>query len=70
MIPLNRTHRRSEMVELIDDEVLNAIAVVGSAREVVTEMKRRFAGVVTRTGFSGSAIEQEELPELLSSLKK
>ena len=69
LIPLNRAHRRSEMVELIDDEVLNTIAIVGSPREVVTEMKRRFDGVVNRTGFGGPSIEKEELPELLTTLK-
>ncbi len=69
LIPLNRAHRRSDMVRLIDDDVLQTIAIIGSPQEVVTEMKRRFAGVVSRTGFGGSAINREELAELLSALK-
>ena len=69
LIPLNRSHRRSEMVALINEEVLNTIAIVGSPIEVVTEMKRRFAGVVKRTGFGSPVIERDELPELLSVLK-
>ena len=69
LIPLNRAHRRTDMVNLIDDDVLHAIAIIGSPREVVDEMKRRFDGVVSRTGFGGSAIDREELPELLSALK-
>ena len=69
LIPLNRAHRRSEMVALIDDEILNTIAIVGSPEEVVTKMKRRFGGVVNRTGFGGPAIGKDELPELLSILK-
>ena len=69
LIPLNRAHRRSDMVRLIDDDVLQTIAIIGSPQEVVTEMKRRFGGVVSRTGFGGSAINREELPELLSALK-
>lgn len=69
LIPLNRAHRRSDMVGLIDDDVLQTIAIIGSPQEVVTEMKRRFSGVVSRTGFGGSAINREELPELLSALK-
>lgn len=69
LIPLNRSHRRNDMVELIDDEILHTIAIVGTPSDAVTEMKRRFDGVVNRTGFSGSAIDREELPELLSTLK-
>ena len=69
LIPLNRAHRRTDMVKLIDDDVLHTIAIIGSPREVITEMKRRFDGVISRTGFGGSAIDREELPELLSTLK-
>lgn len=69
LIPLNRAHRRREMVALINDEILNTIGIVGSPREVVGEMKNRFDGVVTRTGFGGAAVDQEELPELLALLK-
>lgn len=69
LIPLHRAHRRTDMVRLIDDDVLHTIAIIGSPRGVVSEMKKRFDGVVSRTGFGGSAIDREELPELLSALK-
>lgn len=70
LIPLNRLRRRNDMVDLIDDEILHTIAIVGSPRDAVKEMKRRFDGVVNRTGFGGSAIDREELTELLSTLKR
>ena len=69
LIPLNRSHRRNDMVGLIDDEILHTIAIVGTPRDAVSEMKRRFDGVVNRTGFGGSTIDREELSELISALK-
>ena len=69
LIPLNRAHRQEEMIKLIDDDILHSISIVGKPSEVVEEMKRRFAGVVTRTGFGGANIDRDELPELLSTLR-
>ncbi len=69
LIPLNRAHRRSEMAALIDDTILHTIAIVGKPNEVIDEMKRRFDGTVSRTGFSGIPLDRPELPELLEMLK-
>ena len=69
LIPLNRAHRRKDMIRLIDDDILNTIAIIGSPYEAIAEMKRRFRGVVNRTSFGGSALDRDELPELLSVLK-
>ena len=69
LIPLNRAHRREDMVALIDDDILHTIGIVGSARDVVREMKCRFGSFVNRTGFGGATIDDAELPELLAILK-
>ncbi|MYD44193.1 MAG: TIGR03617 family F420-dependent LLM class oxidoreductase [Gammaproteobacteria bacterium] len=68
LIPLNRAHRRADMVSLIDDEILHTIGVVGKPKEVVSEMKRRFGGVVTRTSLGGSIQNADELKSLLTIL--
>lgn len=68
LIPLNRAHRRQAMIDLIDDEILHTIGIVGSPQQVVTEMKRRFGGVVTRTSL-GHALKQDEVPQLIATLK-
>ncbi|HZO05933.1 MAG TPA: TIGR03617 family F420-dependent LLM class oxidoreductase [Solirubrobacterales bacterium] len=48
---LNRMSKRGEweqMAEAIDDEVVDAFAVVGSPEEVVAELARRYGDVATR----------------------
>jgi hypothetical protein len=47
---LNARTKRGEWNNngLIDDEVLNAFAVVGTPEEAVTEIKRRYGDVATR----------------------
>ncbi len=69
LINLNRQHRTQEMAELITDEMVDTIAVVGSPEHVVDEMRSRFGGVITRTGFAPSGLEPDHLQELLGRLK-
>jgi probable F420-dependent oxidoreductase len=48
---LNAMTKRGEwdrLAEVVDDEVLNTFAVIGSPEEVVEELRRRYAGIVTR----------------------
>lgn len=54
-VELNTLSKRGEWVtmgELIDDEILDAFAVVGSVDEVAAKVRRRFADVVDRVSFS------------------
>ncbi|HET6795059.1 MAG TPA: LLM class F420-dependent oxidoreductase, partial [Acidimicrobiales bacterium] len=51
---LNRLSKQGgwvEMANLIDDDILNAFAVVGAPGEVPVELKRRFGDVVDRLSF-------------------
>jgi len=68
---LNRLSKRGEwerMTSLIDDEVLDSFAVVGPADRVISEIGRRYGGLIDRLGVNfdeaGAA-----LPELLRALK-
>jgi probable F420-dependent oxidoreductase len=48
---LNAMTKRGEwdrLADVVDDEVLNTFAVIGTPDEVVEELRRRYAGVVTR----------------------
>ena len=45
---LSKRGRWDEMAELIDDEVLNAFAVVGELDDIASEVLRRFDGLVDR----------------------
>lgn len=59
---LNRMSKRGEWDELaaeIDDEVLDAFAVVGSPEEVVAELARRYGDVATRL-----TLQLPERPEM------
>ncbi|RIX28478.1 TIGR03617 family F420-dependent LLM class oxidoreductase [Amnibacterium setariae] len=55
---LHAASRRGEwdaMPDLVDDDVLEAFAAVGTADQVAAELRRRFGGLVTRLSFSSSA---------------
>lgn len=69
LIPLNRAHRTTEMASLITDEMVETIAIVGKPDVVVETMRERLGGVVSRTGFAASAIDDEELAELIVRLR-
>lgn len=52
---LNAASRRGEwqaMAAMIDDEVLQAFAVIGSPTEVAAQLRERFAGVASRVSFN------------------
>ncbi len=69
LIALNRRHDKAGMARLITDEMLETIGIVGSPGEVVTRMRERFGGLISRTGFGGIEFTPDELSELLGSLK-
>jgi probable F420-dependent oxidoreductase len=70
---LHEATRRGEwatMGELVPDEVLETFAAIGSAGEVATELRNRFAGLVTRLSFSASyPIAPETLAALVGGLR-
>ena len=69
LIALHRQHRDSETVALISDDILHEMALVGSYREVVRELRRRFSDIVARTGFNAPQVNDATLQELLAQLK-
>ena len=69
LIALNRQHRKAEMAALIDDEILNTIAIVGEPAAVIDEMKRRLGNVISRTGLSFAALPEAQQSEMLARLK-
>ena len=58
------------MARLIDDEVLNTIALIGTPAEVVNSMKQRFGDVISRTGFSVPSLPDSEHADLIAALKQ
>lgn len=48
---LSKQGRWAEMIDLIDDDVLQTIAICGTPKEVASELKRRFDGVADRVAF-------------------
>jgi len=67
---MNKRQQQKDMANLIDDEVLETIAIVGTPDEVVDAMKKRFADVIGRTGFSVPSLSDEHHAELLSRLRQ
>jgi probable F420-dependent oxidoreductase len=66
---LNKRQQKEEMSRLIDDEVLNTIAVIGTPEEVVDSIRNRFGDIISRTGFSVPALPDEDLADLINRLK-
>lgn len=69
LIALNRAHKTTEMAALIDDQVLNSLAIVGTPEQVVERMGERFGGLIDRTGFGSPELAPDRLQELLDRLK-
>jgi alkanesulfonate monooxygenase SsuD/methylene tetrahydromethanopterin reductase-like flavin-dependent oxidoreductase (luciferase family) len=69
LIELNRRHETEEMAALITDEMIDAIAIVGEPTDVIREMKKRFGGLIGRTGFGVPGISDDELQGLLAELR-
>jgi probable F420-dependent oxidoreductase len=57
--------RSSEVSQLVDDDMVDAFAVIGSPQHVVTEVRRRFDGLADRVILNPPATGQEEWQELL-----
>jgi probable F420-dependent oxidoreductase len=66
---LNKRRESKEMSNLISDEVLHTIAIVGTPQEVVKAMKDRLGDVIGRTGFHVPSLPDEEQKELITALK-
>ena len=66
---LNKRRQQADMVALIDDEILNTIAIVGEPAMVVDEMRERLGGVIQRTGFHVPGLPEDEHLALISRLK-
>ena len=70
LIDLNRQHRTQEMADLITDEMLETIAIVGEPETVVDQMVDRFGGMIGRTSFSADNLDPGQVQELIGKLKK
>ena len=67
---MNKRQQQKEMAALIDDEILETIAIVGTPEEVIDAMRTRFSDVVGRTGFRVPALSDEYQTELLNRLRQ
>ncbi len=67
---LNKRQQQGEMASLVDDEILETIAIVGTPEEVVAAMKSRLGDVIGRTGFHVPSLPDERHAELLDQLRE
>ncbi len=70
LIFLNRQHKTKQMSDLITDDMVRTIAIVGEPLEVIESMRDRLAGVVGRTGFSVDGFSDHQISELLERLRR
>lgn len=70
LIALNRQHRTDEMSQLITDEMVKTIAVVGDPESVIDQMIARFDGNIARSGFTAEGIELDRMKELIGRLRE
>ncbi|MBV9484517.1 MAG: TIGR03617 family F420-dependent LLM class oxidoreductase [Frankiaceae bacterium] len=61
---LSKAGRWAELVDLIDDDVVDAFAVIASPADVVEQVRTRYAGVVDRVSFIGSALPADLIAAL------
>jgi alkanesulfonate monooxygenase SsuD/methylene tetrahydromethanopterin reductase-like flavin-dependent oxidoreductase (luciferase family) len=70
---LSRAQRWDEMAALVDDEMLDAYAVIGTYDEIAAKLRARFAGLATHLEFrvpvAGDA-DKARLRELLTRLRQ
>lgn len=66
---LNRHRRKDEAAELITDDILNTIAIVGEPAAVVAKLRDRLGGIVNRTGFGSAAMDDAALADHLAMLR-
>ena len=66
---LSKAGRWDEMPGLIDDDMLRALAAVGSPKEVALDIAERFAGRVDRVAFyTPYLINEDTLAEMVAAL--
>ena len=70
LIVLNRQHKTKQMSDLITDDMVRTIAIVGEPLEVIESMRDRLAGIVGRTGFSVDGFSDHQISELLERLRR
>ena len=66
---MSKQGRWNEMGELIEDDVLNAFAVVGEPREVPGEMLRRYGAFTDRTSATFDAADDAERADIIATLR-
>jgi alkanesulfonate monooxygenase SsuD/methylene tetrahydromethanopterin reductase-like flavin-dependent oxidoreductase (luciferase family) len=70
---LSRAQRWEEMAALVDDEMLDTYAVVGTHDEIAAKLSARFAGLATHLEFRmpvrGPA-DKARLRDLLAALRQ
>lgn len=66
---LNRHQRKAEAAALITDDILHTIAIVGEPAEVVSQMRKRLGGIISRTGFAVPDMSDDELATHLATLR-
>ena len=57
------------MSELITDDILETIAIVGTPEIVVDKMIKRFDGCIGRTGFAVDGLQPDRKRELIEKLR-
>jgi probable F420-dependent oxidoreductase len=70
---LSRAQRWDEMAALVDDEMLDAYAVIGTHDEIAAKLKARFAGLATHLEFRVPVTDEADkarLRELITSLRQ
>ncbi|MBD3647627.1 MAG: TIGR03617 family F420-dependent LLM class oxidoreductase [Pseudomonadales bacterium] len=67
---LNKRRQQAEMAALIDDEILETIAIIGKPEEVVDTIKSRFGDVIGRTGFRVPSMSDDRHAELLGRFRR
>jgi probable F420-dependent oxidoreductase len=66
--PMTRAGQWVEMGDLINDEVLQAFAIVGDARSVAAEILRRYEGLVDTTHLNLSHLPAEQITGAIETL--
>ncbi len=70
---LSRAQRWDEMERLVDDEMVEAIAVVGTYDEIAEKVWRRYAGVCSAVEFSlpvAGPQDHERLAEAVAAVQR
>ena len=68
---LSKQNRWDEMSDLIDDEILEAIAVVGPRKEIAGKLKARLAGIANGVSLTHNrAPDPEQWADIVAELKR